>query len=203
MALLCRAGLAAASVLVFATIGAQANPFSFQVNSSPMWSLGSSGPPVAQPRAITTPQRAPTVVRPAAVAKPKPKPVVVAKPATVPAETKIPVVAKTDDAAELTGEKVCARELAAIEPRLRKTLMRVTLAEKANETERCSAFREHAEIASKARDLFARCSSGRDRQIDVEQMDGALLRARFIMTRMCPRTGTQASAAPLQTSAQP
>jgi hypothetical protein len=215
MALICRAGVAAASILVFATIGAHANPFNFQVNTSPFMSLGSTGSPLvvspnrqAPPQAVTAPAR--TVPAPAprrAVAKPKPATTpysaVAAQPApqATPASTvatppvrTIPVVAKTEDApaADLTGDKLCARELAAIEPTLRKTLMRVTLAEKAGEAERCSAFREHAEIAAKARELFARCSTGRDRDIDVGQMDGAVLRAKFVMVRMCQSTATTA-----------
>jgi len=85
------------------------------------------------------------------------------------------------------GNSTCKRELAAAEASLRKTLVRLLQVEKAGQDEKCTALREHAGVAGKARDVFSRCAIGRDRDVDVGQMDAELLRAKFVIGRDCPK----------------
>jgi len=158
------------------------------------------GPLVVTPRgsapkaAVRSPAKALLLVAPGQAASPASPPVKHVSP---------PVRAYGADtsAPDQAGGKICARELAATETSLRKTLLRVAAAENAGASERCTAFREHAEIATKAREVFSRCATGRDRDIDVEQMDNALLKAKLVLSRTC--TGTQASATPAETKTQP
>ena len=85
-----------------------------------------------------------------------------------------------------TGTKPgCARELAATETSLRKTLLRLQLAATAKPDEKCAIYRDHAEVVARARTVFERCSTGRDRDQDIGQMDGTLDRVKGVIARSC------------------
>jgi hypothetical protein len=79
----------------------------------------------------------------------------------------------------------CARELATAEVSLTKTLLRLKSVEKASADLMCAAFRDHAGVVAKAREVFSRCASERDRALDVGQMDKEILRTEFVLTRQC------------------
>ena len=79
----------------------------------------------------------------------------------------------------------CARELATAEVNLTKTLVRLKTAEKAGADLMCAAFRDHAGVVAKAREVFSRCANERDRALDVGQMDKEILRTEFVLSRQC------------------
>ena len=68
----------------------------------------------------------------------------------------------------------CAHELAVTETSLLKAALRLQAAAHLSQGEKCATYRTHADVVTKAREVFERCSTGRDRKQDVEQMDGAL-----------------------------
>ena len=74
----------------------------------------------------------------------------------------------------------CARELAATETGLVRTLVRIKGIAQASPDTRCAAYRSHIEVMSRAREVFARCKSGRERDVDVGQMDGAISDAKAV-----------------------
>ncbi len=92
----------------------------------------------------------------------------------------------------------CARDLAGAETSLRKTLVRIQTAEKAGQEPMCAAFRDHADVVARAREVFSRCATDRDREVDVGQMDREILRTKFVIVRQCqgqePKPATAAAA---------
>jgi hypothetical protein len=78
----------------------------------------------------------------------------------------------------------CARELAATETSLVQTLVRLKVAQPKPDA-RCAAYQRHIEVATRAREVFARCKSGRERDIDVGQMDTAIGDANTAVAQTC------------------
>ncbi len=83
------------------------------------------------------------------------------------------------------GAPTCVRELARTENSLVKTLVRVRGSVPAESKERCALYQDHAAIVSKARDVFARCKTGAERDTEVGQLDGALSDANAVIARTC------------------
>jgi len=88
-------------------------------------------------------------------------------------------------AGTVNNAPTCPRELATAEVSLTKTLLRLKSVEKASADLMCAAFRDHAGVVAKAREVFSRCASERDRALDVGQMDKEILRTEFVLTRQC------------------
>jgi outer membrane murein-binding lipoprotein Lpp len=74
----------------------------------------------------------------------------------------------------------CQRELAATETSLVQTLVRMRGVAQAAPDTRCAAYQRHIAVMSKAREVFARCKSGRERDVDLGQMDGAIDNAKAV-----------------------
>jgi hypothetical protein len=81
--------------------------------------------------------------------------------------------------------KTCARELAVTEASLLKTAIRLQAATHASQDEKCATYRTHAHVVSKAREVFERCSTGRDREQDIGQMDGVLSQVKSVLASTC------------------
>lgn len=79
----------------------------------------------------------------------------------------------------------CARELAATETGLVRTLVRIKGVAQATPDARCAAYRSHIEVMSRAREVFARCKSGAERDADVGLVDGAISDAKAV-AQSCP-----------------
>jgi hypothetical protein len=79
----------------------------------------------------------------------------------------------------------CARELAVTETNLLKTAIRLQAASRLSQDEKCATYRTHADVVTKARQVFERCSTGRDREQDVGQMDGALSQIETAIASIC------------------
>jgi hypothetical protein len=93
----------------------------------------------------------------------------------------IVVPSATADAAP----KTCPRELAVTETSLLKTAIRLQTASRLNRDEKCATYRTHADVVTKARQVFERCSTGRNRDQDIEQMDGALSQVERAIASIC------------------
>jgi hypothetical protein len=83
------------------------------------------------------------------------------------------------------AKPACARQLAATETSLIKTLVRLQSVGKASPSEQCETYRAHAAVVAKARDVFERCSTGAAREKDIGDLDGALDRAKSAIERTC------------------
>jgi hypothetical protein len=79
----------------------------------------------------------------------------------------------------------CARELAATETGLVRTLVRIKGVAQASPDARCAAYRSHIEVMSRAREVFVRCKSGPERDADVGQVEGAISDAKAV-AQSCP-----------------
>ena len=88
-------------------------------------------------------------------------------------------------AAGPVAKPACARELAATETSLLKTLVRMQGAGKASSSEQCETYRAHAAVVAKARDVFERCSTGTVREQEIGDMDGALDRVKTVIASTC------------------
>ena len=78
----------------------------------------------------------------------------------------------------------CVRDLAHAENSLVKTLVRMRGAPPGGE-ERCSAYQGHAKTLGKAREVFARCKTGAERDTEVGQLDSVLNDANAVITKAC------------------
>lgn len=79
----------------------------------------------------------------------------------------------------------CARELAVTETSLIKAAIRLQSVIQVSPDEKCATYRAHASVITKAREVFERCSSGRDREQDVGQMDSALSQDQTAIASAC------------------
>ncbi len=78
----------------------------------------------------------------------------------------------------------CVRDLARAENSLVKTLVRMRGAPP-DGAERCSAYQGHARTLGQAREVFARCKTGAERDAEVGQLDGVLNDANAVITKAC------------------
>lgn len=72
------------------------------------------------------------------------------------------------------GPATCPRELATTETRLLQALVHLQAVAHVGQDDKCTTYRTHADVLTQARAVFERCSTGRDREQDVDQMNGAL-----------------------------
>lgn len=68
----------------------------------------------------------------------------------------------------------CKRELANMWASMHEMLHRLRSVARASQEEKCAIYRHHMEVVRRARDVLSRCKSGRERDGDLAQMDGAL-----------------------------
>jgi hypothetical protein len=87
--------------------------------------------------------------------------------------------------AATTASSTCTRDVAQSETTLVKTLVRLQSVGKAGQDEKCAAFRHYVDVVGKAREVFARCKAGRDRDADIRQLDGALEGATGMVAKTC------------------
>ena len=88
-------------------------------------------------------------------------------------------------AADTVNSPSCRQDLAATWAKMEEMLARLKSASRADQTEKCETYRRHAEVVVKARDVFERCKTGRDRAGDVAHMDGALDDVKAVIDREC------------------
>jgi hypothetical protein len=71
------------------------------------------------------------------------------------------------------------------ETSLLKTSIRMQAATKVSPSEQCEAYRAHAEVVARARDVFERCGTGPARDQDIGDMNGALDRVKTAIASAC------------------
>jgi len=100
----------------------------------------------------------------------------------------VPVVvllAAAPVAAETVDTPSCRQELAATWSKMEEMVGRLKSAARAGRDEKCETYRRHAEVVERAREVFERCKTGRDRVGDVAHMDGALDDVNAFIDREC------------------
>ena len=88
-------------------------------------------------------------------------------------------------AAETINTPSCRQDLAATWSKMEEMLVRLKSAARAGQDEKCETYRHHAEVVVRAREVFERCKTGRDRVGDVAHMDGALDDVTIVIDREC------------------
>jgi hypothetical protein len=88
-------------------------------------------------------------------------------------------------AAETINTPACRQDLAATWSKMEEMLARLKSAARAGQDEKCETYRHHAEVVVRAREVFERCKTGRDRLGDVAHMDGALDDVNTVIDREC------------------
>lgn len=79
----------------------------------------------------------------------------------------------------------CKRDLAETWTSMETTLAQLKGVARAARDAKCAAYHRHADVVTKARDVFARCKTGREREGDLTHMDGALDDVRATISREC------------------
>jgi hypothetical protein len=88
-------------------------------------------------------------------------------------------------AAETINTPSCRQDLAATWSKMEEMLGRLKSAARAGQDEKCATYRHHAEVVARAREVFERCKTGRDRIGDIAHMDGALDDVNTVIDREC------------------
>ena len=79
----------------------------------------------------------------------------------------------------------CRRDLTTTELSFSTTLRDLDRNKKGSLARRCAAYRRHVEVMRKASSVFRRCSTGREREENVGQMDASIADFRYIIARNC------------------
>jgi hypothetical protein len=88
-------------------------------------------------------------------------------------------------AAETVNTPECKQELAATWDKMQEMVGRLKGVARAAQDEKCATYRRHADVVVRAREVFDRCKTGRDRSSDVAHMDGALDDITSVIDREC------------------
>jgi len=83
------------------------------------------------------------------------------------------------------GPSSCLRELGTTDGTLIKSLLHLRSLAQAPEDQQCAAYRRHVATVSKVREVFDRCLSGANRDVDLRQLEGALEDANGVVARVC------------------
>jgi hypothetical protein len=87
--------------------------------------------------------------------------------------------------AETVNTPECKQELAATWQKMQEMVGRLKGVARAAQDEKCATYRRHADVVVRAREVFDRCKTGRDRSSDVAHMDGALDDITTVIDREC------------------
>jgi hypothetical protein len=79
----------------------------------------------------------------------------------------------------------CARELGKTDITLIKSALHLRGLEHAPGDQQCAAYRQHVVTVGKVREVFERCLSGAGRDVDLQQLAGALDNANGVIARVC------------------
>ena len=88
-------------------------------------------------------------------------------------------------AADTIDTPSCRQELAATWSKMEEMVARLKSVARAGRDEKCETYRRHAEVVERAREVFERCKTGRDRVGDVAHMDGAIDDVNSVIDREC------------------
>jgi hypothetical protein len=88
-------------------------------------------------------------------------------------------------AADTINTPACRQDLASTWAKMEEMLARLKSVARGGQDEKCETYRRHAEVVVRAREVFERCKTGRDRAGDVTHMDGALDDVTSVIDREC------------------
>ena len=95
------------------------------------------------------------------------------------------LIAARDSAAETVDTPACKQDIAATWEKMQEMLGRLKGVARAGQDEKCATYRRHVDVVTRAREVFERCKTGRDRVSDVAHMDGALDDVTSVIDREC------------------
>lgn len=82
----------------------------------------------------------------------------------------------------------CRIELSTTWASLKEMVSRLKAVSRSAPDEKCAVYRTHVQVVLHARDVLARCKTGRDRDSDLAQMDGAIDDVNGALGRECGGT---------------
>ena len=88
-------------------------------------------------------------------------------------------------AADTIDTPACKQDLAATWQKMQEMVGRLKGVARSGQDEKCATYRRHADVVVRAREVFERCKTGRDRTSDVTHMDGALDDITSVIDREC------------------
>jgi hypothetical protein len=91
----------------------------------------------------------------------------------------------TPAAADTINTPACRQDLASTWAKMEEMLARLKSVARGGQDEKCETYRRHAEVVVRAREVFERCKTGRDRIGDLTHMDGALDDVNSVIDREC------------------
>src|SRR6266702_295449 len=83
------------------------------------------------------------------------------------------------------GPSSCQRELGTTDITLIKSVLHLRGVQHAPQDQQCAAYRRHVVTVRRVREVFERCLSGAQRDIDLRQVEGVLDDANGVIARMC------------------
>ncbi|MBS7705605.1 hypothetical protein [Chelatococcus asaccharovorans] len=85
------------------------------------------------------------------------------------------------------GTAACKRDLFVLDSTLRNALRDLEAAGQATDEAKCAAYRKHIDVMRQASKTFARCTTGRERQENVAQMDGSVADFEVLIRARCAK----------------
>ncbi len=82
----------------------------------------------------------------------------------------------------------CRIELSTAWASIKEMAARLKAASRSTQDEKCAVYRTHVQVVTHTREVLARCKSGREREGDLAQMDGALEDVNGALGRECAGT---------------
>jgi hypothetical protein len=81
----------------------------------------------------------------------------------------------------------CGRALSTTDITIIKSFLHLRNVARGPEDRQCAAYREHVATVEKVREVFERCLSGKEREIDLRELGGAIDDANGMIARVCER----------------
>ena len=90
--------------------------------------------------------------------------------------------------AETIESPTCRIELATAWANIKEMAGRLKATSRSAQPEKCAVYRTHVQVVTHAREVLARCKTGKEREGDLAQMDGALEDVNGALGRECGGT---------------
>jgi hypothetical protein len=90
--------------------------------------------------------------------------------------------------ADTVESPACRIELSTTWASIKEMVARLKAVSRSAPDEKCAVYRTHVQVVLHARDVLARCKTGRERDSDLAQMDGAIDDVNGALGRECGGT---------------
>lgn len=91
----------------------------------------------------------------------------------------------------------CRLELATTWASMKEMVTRLKAVSRSSPDEKCAVYRTHVQVVMHTREVLSRCRSGRERDADLAQMDGALDDVNGALGRECGGTAGMTTMSPI------